>query len=182
MNMRRAVATVGIAIGAIGMGAVAAAAADGANPPLVPADQSTSSTIVAPTSTTEATTTSTEVTTTTEATTTTTTGVTTTTEATTTTTAVPTSPGAPSGATAPEAFGLCTAFAGRSQPGNSQGWQRLQDLAGGDVQAYCQQVEATHHSDQGDHESEDGGSAGSNAHANHGHSGAHGNGHQKHGD
>jgi hypothetical protein len=93
------------------------------------------------------------------------------------------------GRPAPEAFGLCTAFAGRPQPGNSQGWQRLQDLAGGDVQAYCQQVAATHHSghsdgseqsDQSDHGAEDGGSAAPTGHANHGGPG-HGKGHHKNG-
>jgi hypothetical protein len=176
MNIRRAVVTVGIAIGAIGLGAAAAAAADGPDQTPVISDQSTTTTTDAPsTTTTEASTT-----TTTEPNTTTTEATTTTTEATTTTTAVPVTPAAPSGVDAPEAFGLCTAFSGRSQPGRSQGWQRLQDLAGGDVGAYCQQVLATHRAHHADSEAEKGDVSGSTGHANHGHAGSHGKGQQQH--
>ncbi|MGI9578547.1 MAG: hypothetical protein ACR2OH_10135 [Microthrixaceae bacterium] len=57
-----------------------------------------------------------------------------------TTTSAPDDPGSEYPLVGAEAYGLCNAFAARAQPGNSQGWQRLQDAAGGDVDAYCAEV------------------------------------------
>jgi hypothetical protein len=36
--------------------------------------------------------------------------------------------------------GQCTAFAGRAQPGNSRAWERLNELAGGDIDGFCAEV------------------------------------------
>ena len=142
MIARRALVSVGIAAGALGLGAGAAAAVDGIT-------QGDAGDVEVTTTTTDATTT--------------------TSEATTTTTtpangAAPPVAESPSTGGEPESdgapFGLCNAFSGRSQPGNSQAWQRLNEAAGGDIEGYCAEVLAEHRADKGadDDDAEDPGS------------------------
>lgn len=142
---RKVLASVGVLVGAIAVGTVAAAAVDG--DPGDPGDDTTTTTeeTVVTSSTVDSTTPEESSTTTT-----------------TDTTApepelrspsatpgsVPDEPGAGDSFVA-GAHGLCTAFSGRPQPGNSQGWQRLQDAAGGDVEGYCAQVFAAKEAQRG---------------------------------
>ncbi len=47
-------------------------------------------------------------------------------------------------------YGQCTAFAGRAQPGNSRAWERLDELAGGDIDGLCAEVLGAPRPDDGD--------------------------------
>ena len=136
MSSKKAVVSIGLVIGALGIAATASALVGAAEDPVVES----------PTTTVEETTTS-EVPTTAEPA---STSVPTTSIGEPTTTEVPTTTAAPTPAVpvvAANAFGQCTAFAGRPQPGNSQAWQRLYDTAGGDIESYCAGVIAAHDDD-----------------------------------
>ena len=131
---RKALVTIGMTIGAVAVGGAASAAVGHLSGP----DATVEATTV-PTSTTTAESTTTDASTSTS-----TAETTSTTMATTTTTAPATTT-----TTAAEApFGLCNAFSGRPQPGNSRAWQRLDEQAGGDIEKFCHDALARHHDDQ----------------------------------
>ena len=141
MSSKKAVVSIGLVIGALGLAATASAlgAAEdpGAGEPTTTVEGPTTSqvpTTAGPTDTSEPTTTTT----------TTTIEEPVTTEAPVTTLPPPTTV-APEAAS--NAFGQCTAFSGRTQPGNSQAWQRLYDTAGGDIEGYCAEILAAHGDD-----------------------------------
>lgn len=147
---RKILVTVGIAVGAVGLGAVASAAVDN-----ISSDEGDNPS----TSTTEATTTTFAPATTDEP-------ATTAAPTTTVDETAPTSPdttlpdsdvtepvdelpgpdAAPDGEEGadgpPDAalFGQCTAFSGRAQPGDSEAWQRLHERADGDIDGFCEGV------------------------------------------
>lgn len=135
MNSKKALVSIGLVIGALGVAATASALGaeedPGVGEPTTTVEGPTTSQVPTtdePTDTSDPTTT-TEPTTTIEA--------PVTTEAPVTSMPPPTTV-AP--AVAANAFGQCTAFSGRSQPGNSQAWQRLHDTAGGDIEEYCADI------------------------------------------
>ena len=134
---RKVLASVGVLVGAIAVGTVAAAAVDGGSGTPEDDTSTTAEESVVTSSTVDSTTPE-------ESSTTTTSTDTTAPEPelgspTATPGSVQVEPGAGDSFVA-GAHGLCTAFSGRPQPGNSQGWQRLQDAAGDDVEGYCAKV------------------------------------------
>ena len=145
MSSKKAIVSIGLVIGALGLAATASALGAAEDPGIVeptttvegPATSQVSTT-VEPTDKSEPTTTepTTEPTATIEE--------PVTTEAPVTALPPPTT-GAPEASV--NAFGQCTAFSGRSQPGNSQAWQRLYDTAGGDIEGYCADILAAHGDD-----------------------------------
>ena len=130
MSSKKAIVSIGLVIGALGLAATASALGAAEDPgvvePTTTVEGPTTSqipTTAAPTDTSEPTTTTIEEPVTTEA---------------------PVTAQPPPTTVAPEvasnAFGQCTAFSGRTQPGNSQAWQRLYDTAGGDIEGYCAEI------------------------------------------
>jgi hypothetical protein len=131
-NTRKVLVALGVMIGAVGIGAAASAAVDhSADDDTVTGSSSTTTTHAAPTTETAPDSSST-----------------TTTQAAPTTEAPAATEGPLEGTDEqsaegpPEAalFGQCTAFSGRSQPGNSQAYQRLEARAGGDIAGFCAEI------------------------------------------
>ncbi len=155
LRTRKILVTLGITVGAVGLGAAVSAAVDGSG---AETDGPTTTTSTSTTTTTTTTTTSVP---------------TTTIELPDGTDPDPTSPDetvpgsdvpeTPDDVPAPESsaddgeestdaggppdaalFGQCTAFAGRPQPGDSEAWQRLYERAGGDIEGFCAPIVGDH--------------------------------------